>query len=181
MEKIFMFLATGFEETEAVATADILKRAEFDLQLVSVSGTKEVTGAHGITVIADSLFENTDFSEGVMLVLPGGMPGTNNLNAHAGLKKLIEEYHKQGKHISAICAAPLVLGEMGLLKGEKATSYPGFEDRLSGAEITGERVTVSGKFITGKGPGAAVEFGLKIVETLKGKDVAEDVAKAFIA
>jgi 4-methyl-5(b-hydroxyethyl)-thiazole monophosphate biosynthesis len=115
-----------------------------------------------------------------MLVLPGGMPGAKNLNEHAGLKKLIAEYATQGKRLSAICAAPMVLGEMGLLQGEIATAYPNYEAYLAGAEVTGERVVVSGKFITAKGPGVAAEFGLKIVEVLQGKPIAEAIAKAFI-
>ena len=180
MAKVFIFLATGFEETEAIAPIDILRRAGLETEVVSVTSQKEVTGAHGITVVADSLFEDTDFSKGEMLILPGGMPGAKNLSEHAGLKKVMINYNGNGKYISAICAAPMVLGEMGLLKGEKAVSYPGYEKYLSGAQMTQERVVVSGKFVTGKGPGAAIEFALKIVEILKTKSVAEEIASAFI-
>jgi 4-methyl-5(b-hydroxyethyl)-thiazole monophosphate biosynthesis len=108
------------------------------------------------------------------------MPGASNLNSHAGLKKLILDYNSGGKYIAAICAAPMILGEMGLLKGEKAIAYPGYENHLHGAQVTDERVVVSGKFITAKGPGAAAEFALKIVEILKGDSIAKKVASAFI-
>ncbi len=180
MPQTFIFLATGFEETEAITPIDILRRAEIEVKIVSVTSQKEVTGAHDITIVADSLFEDTDFSAGEMLILPGGMPGTRNLNEHAELKKLISSYHAAGKYISAICAAPMVLGEMGLLKGEKAISYPGFEKHLHGATLTEERVAISNQFITAKGPGVAVEFALEIVKTLKGKSVAETIASEFI-
>ncbi len=181
MSKVFIFLATGFEETEAIVPIDILRRAELEVEIVSVISKKEVTGAHGITVVADSLFDNTDFSKGEMLILPGGMPGAKNLNEHPGLKKLIMNYNDKEKYISAICAAPMILGEMGLLIGEKAISYPGYETHLLGAQVLNERVVVSDKFITGKGPGVAVEFALKIIEVLKGKSLAKEIASAFIA
>jgi len=180
MPKTFIFLAPGFEETEAIVTIDILRRAELEVETISITSQKEVTGAHGITVLADSLFKDADFSAGEMLILPGGMPGTRNLDEHAGLKKLIADYHATGKYLSAICAAPMILGEMGLLKGEKAISYPGFEKHLLGAEISKERVVSSGKFITAKGPGVAAQFALEIVKTLKGESVASEIAEAFI-
>jgi len=180
MAKVFIFLATGFEETEAIAPIDILRRAGLEVEIVSVTSQKEVTGSHGITVVADSLFEDADFSKGEMLILPGGMPGAKNLSEHAGLKKVIIEYNDNGKYISAICAAPMILGGMGLLKGEKAISYPGYEEYLLGAQVTEERIVVSGKFVTGKGPGTAIEFALKIVEILKNKSVAKEIASAFI-
>ena len=180
MTKTFIFLAPGFEETEAVVPIDILRRAGLEVETVSITSQKEVTGSHGITITADSLFEYPDFSTGEMLILPGGMPGANNLNSHAGLKKLILDYNNKGKYIAAICAAPMILGEMGLLKGEKAISYPGYEKQLYGAQVTDERVVVSGKFITAKGPGVAAEFALKIADILKGDSIAKKVASAFI-
>jgi 4-methyl-5(b-hydroxyethyl)-thiazole monophosphate biosynthesis len=180
MTKTFIFLAPGFEETEAVTPIDILRRAGLDVEIISISSRKEVTSSHGITIVADSLFEDTVFSKGEMLILPGGMPGAKNLNDHAGLKKLILDYAGKGKYIAAICAAPMILGGMGLLKGEKAISYPGYEKQLLGAQVTEERVVVSGKFVTAKGPGVAVEFALKIVEILKGDAIAKEIASAFI-
>ncbi len=180
MSKTFIFLATGFEETEAIVTIDILRRAELEVEIVSVTSQKEVTGAHGITVVADSSFEDVDFSTGKMLILPGGMPGTRNLSEHAGLKKLITSYHTAKKYLAAICAAPMILGEMKLLKDEKAISYPGFEQHLLGAQLAEESVAASGKFITAKGPGVAAQFALEIVKTLKGQETAKAVAEAFI-
>ena len=180
MAKTFIFLAPGFEETEAITPTNILRRAGIEVSIISIASQKEVTGSHGITVIADSLFEDTDFSKGEILILPGGMPGAKNLNDHAGLKKLILDYNSKGKYISAICAAPMILGEMGLLKEEKAISYPGYEKHLIGAQVTEERAVVSGKFITAKGPGVAIEFALKIVEILKSGSLAKEIASAFI-
>ncbi len=179
-KKVFVFLAEGFEEIEAIAIIDVLRRAQINTDVVSVTGQKKVTGAHGITVEADVLFEDADFTQGAMLVLPGGMPGTLNLEAYAPLQKLISEYYKTGKELAAICAAPLILGKMRLLRNEEATCYPGFEENLEDAVLSKQKVVRSGKIITGRGPGVAIDFGLKIVETLKGKELAEQLAKGMI-
>jgi 4-methyl-5(b-hydroxyethyl)-thiazole monophosphate biosynthesis len=176
MKKVFIFLAEGFEEMEAVTTIDILLRGKLDVTIVSVTGKTLVTGAHGIAVNTDALFENTDFSEGKLLVLPGGMPGASNLNAHQGLKNLLLQYAKEGKKIAAICAAPLVLGGLDLLQGKKATAYPGFESTLTGAKFVDTSVMKDGNIITAKGPAFAIEFGLTIVEELQGKEQADEVA-----
>ena len=180
MKKVFIFLAEGFEETEAVATIDVLLRGGLDVTSVSVSGNLPVTGAHGITVKADVLFEETDFSSGTMLVLPGGMPGASNLNAHAGVKTLLKQYAENGKKIAAICAAPLVLGSLDLLQGKKATAYPGFESTLKGAIFVKDNVVKDGSVITGRGPGFALDFGLAIVEELAGKTTADEVASGLL-
>jgi 4-methyl-5(b-hydroxyethyl)-thiazole monophosphate biosynthesis len=176
---IFVFLAEGFEEIEAIAPIDILRRAELQIITVSITGKKLVTGSHGISVEADILFEDADFSKGQMLILPGG-PGTKNLEAFSPLIKLISEYYKGGKYLSAICAAPMILGKMRLLRNEQATCYPGYEDYLEDAILSKEKAICSGKIITAKGAGTAIEFGLKIVETLKGKELADKLAKAII-
>jgi 4-methyl-5(b-hydroxyethyl)-thiazole monophosphate biosynthesis len=180
MSQVSIFLATGFEETEAIAVIDVLRRAEITTTTVSVTGQTVVTGSHGISVVTDALFEELNFSEGQMLVLPGGMPGTNNLEAFAPLTKLINEYYKSGKYLAAICAAPLILGKMRLLRNEEATCYPGYEESLEDAILSKERVVRSGKIITGKGPGTAIEFGLLLVETLKGKALADTIKTAMI-
>jgi 4-methyl-5(b-hydroxyethyl)-thiazole monophosphate biosynthesis len=180
MKKVFIFLAEGFEETEAVATADVMLRGGLDVTTVSVTGESLVIGAHGITVNADTLFEDADFSKGEMLVLPGGMPGASNLNMHEGLKNLLLQYAKEGKKLAAICAAPLVLGRLGLLQGKKATAYPGFEIMLKGAKHVNAGVVKDGNIITGKGPGFALNFGLAIVEELMGKTKADEVAKELL-
>jgi len=173
-------LAEGFEEIEAVTIIDVLRRAEIKTIVVSVSGHPEVKGAHGIKMKADRLFEDIDYEEIGMIVLPGGMPGAANLKDHIGLRNKIIQLHGEEKLLGAICAAPMVFGALGLLEGEKATCYPGFEEHLTGADITGNNVEVSGKIITGKGPGAAMEFALKIVEIIKGKDAAYDLAMKLI-
>ncbi|MDR0427983.1 MAG: DJ-1/PfpI family protein, partial [Dysgonamonadaceae bacterium] len=158
MKEVFVFLADGFEEIEAISIIDILRRGELNVMTVSISNEKTVTGAHNIPVIADRLFNNTDFSNGAGLVLPGGMPGASNLNAHEGLKNLIKAYSSKGKNIAAICAAPLVFGGLDILRDRKATAYPGFESHLTGAKVSGDKVVKDGHIITGKGPGFAFDF-----------------------
>jgi 4-methyl-5(b-hydroxyethyl)-thiazole monophosphate biosynthesis len=180
MKKVFIFLAEGFEETEAVATIDIIRRGELDITIVSITGRLSVTGAHGIPVTADALFENTDFSSGDLLILPGGMPGASNLNAHSGLKALLKQYAQDGKKMAAICAAPLVLGGLDLLQGKKATAYPGFESTLKGATYQEKPVVKDGNIITGRGPGFVFDFGLTLVEELQGKIKADNVAAGLL-
>ena len=177
---VFLFLAEGFEETEAVATLDILKRGDLNVISVSVTSRNIVTGAHGIAVVADQLFDETDFSEGDMLVLPGGMPGTKNLNAHNGLQTLLLRYNKERKRIAAICAAPSVLGELKLLEGKRATVYPSFENSLKGATLTDTPIVKDGNIITAKGPGMVFDFGLAIVAELTGQEKADDVAAGML-
>ncbi|MDR1742808.1 MAG: DJ-1/PfpI family protein [Dysgonamonadaceae bacterium] len=180
MKKAVLFLATGFEETEALGTLDILRRAGIPTETVSVTGKKEVAGAHNITVLSDKLFEDVDFSEIDVLVLPGGMPGTKNLNAHEGLKNQLKAFAQKGKQVAAICAAPIVLGGLQLLKNKKATTYPGCEPELIGAKITGESVVVDGNIITGKGPGVVFDFALQLVEEIAGKHTRDKVAKDLL-
>ncbi|MDH8701873.1 4-methyl-5(b-hydroxyethyl)-thiazole monophosphate biosynthesis [Dysgonomonadaceae bacterium PH5-43] len=180
MKKVFVFLANGFEEIEAISIIDVLRRGELDTTTVSITGDKKVVGAHNITVVADKLYNEVDFSEGQMLVLPGGMPGASNLDAHSGLKTLIKEYNLKGKNIAAICAAPLVFGGLGLLKDKKATAYPGFESQLIGAEYVEEGVVKDNNIITGRGPGFAADFALALVAELQGSDKANEVASGML-
>lgn len=168
--KIFLFLADGFEEIEAVATIDILRRAGLGVQTVSIMQGLTVTGAHGVKVVADSEFGETKFENVEMLVLPGGMPGASNLSAHAGLKELILQTAEKKIPLSAICAAPLVYGRLGLLEGKKATCYPGFEDELKGAVLVKDPVVVDGLFTTANGPGAAFDFAYAIVARFCGQE-----------
>ena len=180
MKKVFIFLAEGFEETEAVATMDVMLRGGLDVTSVSVTGKSLVTGAHGIAVNADTLFEKADISSADMLVLPGGMPGASNLNAHAGVKNALKQFAANGKKVAAICAAPLVLGGLDLLQGKKATAYPGFESTLKGATYVNSPTVKDGNIITGRGPGFAFQFGLAIVEELQGKAKADEVAEGLL-
>ena len=178
---IFVFLAPGFEESEAICPIDVLKRAELDVVTVSITDDREVVGAHGITVRADVTLSQLPDCHPEAIVLPGGMPGTKNLDACEELKKRIRQADMAGDVLlCAICAAPMILGKMGLLEGKKATCYPGFEQYLEGAIVTG-RVRTDGKVITACGMGAAIEFGLAIVEELKGKNTAEKIKEAILA
>lgn len=178
--KCYIFLAEGFEDSEAVNSIDVLRRAKETVIIVSITGNRLVTSSHGITLQADVLFENCDFADGDMLVLPGGMPGTLNLKAFAPLVELIEDYNSRGKFIAAICAAPSIFGEMGLLKGKRATCFPGFEDKLLGAAYTASSAEFDGNVITGRSAGNAMLFGLKMVEALRGKQFADDLAKQIV-
>ena len=180
MKKAVIFLATGFEETEAVGTIDVLRRGGIDVMISSVTGSKTVTGAHGISIKSDVLFNEMEYKEIDAFVLPGGMPGSSNLNAYIPLKELLISKYKEEKIIAAICAAPLVLGGLGLLKGRSVTCYPGFESKLIGATPSGGPVEVDGNIITGKGPGLVFHFGLAIVKALKGTSVAEEVASGLL-
>lgn len=155
-----MFLANGFEDIEALAPVDILRRGGQDVVTVSIADNREVESAHGVTVVADTTLEATDdFDDADLLVLPGGMPGAAHLDAHPGVRQALAAHYGRGRLIGAICAAPMVLGHMGLLRGRRATCYPGFEQELDGAEYTGELISEDGPFITGEGPAAAFEFG----------------------
>lgn len=180
MKKAALFLAKGFEEIEALGTVDILRRAQIEIDTVSITDYNIVTGAHNIAVTADKTFNDTDFGHYDMLILPGGMPGAKNLNEHIDLKNLITEFNSKGKYIAAICAAPMILGGMGLLEGKRATCYPGFEAELIGAKITGDNVVVDDNIITGKGPGLVFDFGLRLVELLMGLQIKRDVQNGLL-
>ena len=178
--KIAVHLAEGFEEIEAISIIDVLRRADLEVIIVSIMNDLKVTGSHRIQVVADKLFDDVDYDFVDMIVLPGGMSGAKNLNNHNGLKKQIECFNKKVKFLGAICAAPLVFGELGILKDKKATCYPGFENYLHGAEITGTSTEIAGNIITGKGPGVAVQFAINIVEMLLGPAPANQLAVEMI-
>jgi protein deglycase len=180
MKKVLIHFADGFEEIEAITLVDVLRRAGCEVITISVTGKREVTSARGITIMADMHFVEADYEHADLIILPGGQPGSDNLNRHEGLKKQIKTFHEQGKMIAAICAAPLVLGSAGILKGKKATCYPGTEPRLTGATCTGNAVEVDGNIITGKGPGLALTFSLTLAELLVGKAKADEVRKSMI-
>ena len=178
MAKVYVFLANGVEEIEALAVVDILRRGGLDVVTVSVTGKKEIQGSHGIAFSADALFDEDGFEDGDMVVLPGGGRGTNALMAHEGLRNLLMAYRDEDKYITAICAAPSVLGMNGLLKGRKATCYPGFEDKLLGAKVQSDAVVQDGNIITGKGMGVAIPFALKLLSAFSPEE-AEKVRKAI--
>jgi 4-methyl-5(b-hydroxyethyl)-thiazole monophosphate biosynthesis len=172
---VYVMLADGFEEIEALTVVDVLRRANINVSTVSVSDSNTVTGAHNIPVIADMLVKDADLVNADMVVLPGGMPGTTNLYKNAILENAISERVRQKKWIAAICAAPMILGKRGYLKGMEAICYPGFEKDLDGAVIKDCKTVISGNFITSKGPGTALDFSLAIVSTLIDEKTAETI------
>lgn len=179
MKKIWTFLAEGFEEVEALTVVDILKRAKFEVTMVSISEDLFVTSSHNVVVKADKKISELESELPDVIFLPGGMPGTLNLGEHEGLKDLILKAVEQDKIMAAVCAAPSVYGQMGLLKGRKATCYPGFEDKLLGAEYQAEQVVVDGKFVTSQGMGTCIPLGLKLVELLSSEETAVQVKNSI--
>ncbi|RKM58238.1 DJ-1/PfpI family protein [Butyrivibrio sp. X503] len=180
MAKTAIFLANGFEEIEGLTVVDILRRAQIDITMVSITGAKAVEGSHGIKLEADATIESFDLSDVDMIILPGGMPGTKNLDACEPLKAKIKEFNDSGKMLAAICAAPTVYGKMGLLNGKKACCYPGCEGDLLGATTTTDAVIKDGNFITSRGMGTAIPFALAILEHFKGKEAADQMAKGIV-
>lgn len=180
MKKVYVFLAEGFEEIEAVTPIDLLRRAGIECMTVSVMDTLQVKGARGITVCADMLFNKEICADGDGVVLPGGMPGTTNLAKHPELLALLREYNKKKKTIGAICAAPMVLGMLGIVEGKKATIYPGMENELKGAVCCDDEVCHDGHVITSKGVGTAIPFALKLVEQLTDQKTALDVKESIV-
>lgn len=182
MKESFLFLAEGFEEIEALTAVDVLRRAGISVKTVSITSALQVTGAHGVSVTADLLYDNTLFASPAWLILPGGMPGATNLYEYAPLQGLLrKQAQSAGGRIAAICAAPaVVLGQNGLLSGRKATCYPGFEGMLEGAEYVDVPVTVDDKFVLGNGPANAMAWALNIVKEEKGLEEAEKVANGML-
>ena len=183
---ICVFLAEEFEEIEALTVVDVLRRAELPVQTVAVMGEADergkiaVTGAHGIPVVADTFIDAIDADAVDMLVLPGGMPGTTNLEACPPLREMLVRFNEQKRPISAICAAPMVLGRLGLVKGRTATIYPGMEDELVGANATQEPVAVDDNITTSRGPATALPFALALVQRYRGADVAQQIAHGMV-
>lgn len=173
---IYLFLANGFEETEAVAPLDLLRRAGASVKTVGVGG-KKITGSHGIEIAADLTDREVDMSGLEMIVLPGGMPGTKHLEESPIVRATVGFCAQNGKKIAAICAAPSILGHLGLLRGHRAVCFPGYEKELEAREVGTEPVCVSGNYITGRGAGVAVEFGLKLVEVLFGAEKSREIAE----
>lgn len=176
---IYAFLANGFEETEAIAPIDLLKRAKRNVVTVGVGG-KAIASSHGITVECDITTSGVALNEKLEgIILPGGMPGTLNLEADATVNAAIDYCAKKGKLIGAICAAPSILGHKGLLAGKRAICYPGFEKELKDAIVTYEPAVTDGNIITARGAGAALEFGLALVEYLLGESESSRVSDSI--
>lgn len=179
-KKVYIFLADGFEDIEGLTVVDLMRRAGIDIVTVSIKDTKAVTSAHGIPLLADVCFGEMDFSDGDMLVLPGGMPGTKNLGAFQPLGQLLKDFYNNGKKIGAICAAPTVLADLGLLKGKKATAYPSCMDGLKDAIPSEEKVVVDGNITTSRGLGTAIDFSLSLIGQLLGEEKAEQIGKSIV-
>ena len=175
---VYLFLADGFEEVEALCPLDLLRRAGADVKTVGITG-KQVTGSHNITVTADILPEEIVLDRELeMIILPGGMPGTTNLDASGTVHEAIRFAAERGITIGAICAAPMIIGKLGYLSGRSAICYPGFEKYLIGANISAKSVVVDENFITAKGMGVAAQFGLALVNVLFGEDCVSELFKS---
>ncbi|WP_419034495.1 DJ-1 family glyoxalase III [Dysgonomonas gadei] len=178
MKTIFIFLTTGFEDIEAIATIDILRRAELNVKSVSLTDSKQVMTSHQVLITADLMFDQVNFSEAELLILPGG---TVKFNEHENMKKELLAFANKGEKVAAICASPMVLGGLGLLDGKNATCYPGFEQYLKGATLqTDKAVVVDGNITTGRGPGLTIDFALNLVEQLAGKEKRDAVAAGLL-
>lgn len=180
MKKIAIFFAEGYEEIEALTVVDLCRRAGILVDMVSVTDSLQVTGAHGIPVVMDKMLAEVEFDTLDMLVLPGGMPGTRNLEQVPLLMEQVKAFAAAGKYIAAICAAPSVFGHLGLLEGKNACCYPGFEEELTGANVMFHPCEADGNIITSRGMGCAIDFSLKIIEKLKNDDTASQIGRQII-
>lgn len=176
MSKILIFFANGFEEIEGLTVVDICRRAKLDIETVSITDSYDVESSHKIKLKTDKLISEIDFEKADMIVLPGGIPGTPNLEANEILTDKIKKYNEQGKMLAAICAAPSILGHLGVLEGKEATCYPGYEDELYGAKYVHVKAVKSSNVITACGMGGSIEFGLEIVKHYAGEQIANDIA-----
>lgn len=163
MSKLGIFMADGCEEIEGLTVVDIVRRAKLEIDTISITGKKEVTSSHNVTFLTDTTAEEADFSAYDGIILPGGMPGTLHLGENETVNRVIKEFAAKGKLVAAICAAPSVLGQAGLLEGKQAACHPGFEDKLLGADVKFEPVVCDGNVITSRGMGTAIPFALEIV------------------
>ena len=177
---VYLFLADGFEEMETITAFDVLQRCGLEVKLLSITGKRVVIGGHGLILKVDGLFRKNVVENAQALVLPGGMPGAKNLDEHEGVRAALVRHAEQQKLIGAICAAPMVLGHLGLLRGKRATCYPGFETELEGATYTAEPCTADGNIITGKGPGASFAYAYRLLEEFKGAGVVEELKKGMM-
>ena len=177
MKKVYVFLADGFEDVEALIPVDVWRRGGLDVVTVSTTDFPLVQSAHGVNIEADVMFEQCDFSDADLLFLPGGMPGATNLYEHKGVCKAVVDQHAAGKKVAAICASPaVVLAPLGILDGKRATCYPGFEKALTDSTYTGGLITVDGNVITGEGPAAAFPFAYELLGQLVNPQAASQIA-----
>lgn len=180
MEKIYLFLAEGFEEIEAFTVVDLLRRAEIDITTVSITGQTEVKGSHGIPVLADELFQEEQYTDCKGMILPGGMPGTEHLKNHEGLRRVLTAHMKAEKLTGAICAAPTILADLDLISGRCVTCYPGMERKLYDAAPVSSEVVIEGNLITSKGVGTAIPFALALIESIVGTEQSQKIQKEIV-
>ena len=180
MKKLAVCMADGCEEVEGLTVVDLLRRADIGAEMVSITGTRKVTGSHGIAFEADVTAEDADWDAYDGIILPGGMPGTNHLREHTLVRKAVQAYDKAGKLVSAICAAPTVLADCGVLEGKNATCYPGLEGKLAGARFLTDEVVVDGHTITSRGMGTAIPFGLAIIAYFQSREAARAMAEKIV-
>lgn len=181
-KKVYIFLADGFEDIEGLTVVDLLRRAGIDIKTVSIKETKQIQTSHGITMLTDTTFAETDFADADMLVLPGGMPGTKYLAGYKPLTDLLTDFNSKGKKIAAICAAPSVFSGLGFLKNRKATSYPSFMEIIAGdgAKTSEDNVVVDGNITTSRGLGTAVDFALSLISQLENDEKAKEIAESVV-
>ena len=180
MKRIAIFFAEGYEEIEALTVVDLCRRAGIQADMVSVTDSLQVTGSHNIPVMMDKFLKDVDFEALDMIVLPGGMPGTRNLEKVPVLMEQVKAFAASGKYIAAICAAPSVFGHLGLLQGKTACCYPGFEEELAGAKVSYNSCEADENIITGRGMGCAIDFSLKIIEKLENGDISSEIGQKII-
>ena len=175
MSKVTVFIADGTEESECIIAVDLLRRADIETELVSYSSSREVITSHNVKITADKAFDEASFDGSDMLFIPGGKKGVANLSVCKPLLDAVKKHAESGKYVAAVCAGPTILGKIGLLEGKNATCFPGFEDGLTGAIVTGEGVVADGKILTGRGLGFSIDLTLKMIEVLEGKEKAREV------
>lgn len=180
MSRLAICMAEGCEEIEGLTVVDLLRRSNVTIDMISITGELQVKGSHGITFLADRLISDTELSDYDGIILPGGIPGTPNLGMCEAVTQAIREFAQQNKLVAAICAAPSVLGQCGVLEGKRATSYPGFDKDMPGCDYREDRVVVDGNVITSRGMGTAIEFGLAILSYIKDEKTAEDLAEKIM-
>ncbi len=180
MAKTLIFLATGYEDVEMLTVVDMLRRAGIEINMVSITGELEVTSSHNVVIKADELFEDADIDSADMLILPGGLVGTQNLLAYKPLTDKLIEFNNSGKSLAAVCAAPSILGALGILKGKNATCYPGFEEKLIGAKYQKKPVVTDGNIITSRGMGTCIDFSGEIITMLDSVQKAEEIKAKII-
>ena len=180
MGTVYVFFADGFEEIEAFTSVDVMRRAGLNVEMITVTPDEIVKGAHSVPVLCDKNIVNCDFFDADLILLPGGMPGAATLEKCDDLRRLILRFAKENKPIAAICAAPMVLGKLGLLKGKKATCYPGMEDGMKGSTPVKANAVTDGKIITGCGVGGALDFACELITALCGKAKADEIAESVV-